>query len=272
VASGTQPFSVTVDPTGKYVYVANSGDGTISQYTITQTGAAAGSLVPMSPAFITTGSASADPRFVAVSPNGKYAYAANYGNASVAQYTIVQTGANAGALTAMTPATVGSGNNPWVIAVDPTGKFAYSTNSTNASVEQYTIVQTGANAGALSQNPPPNDKVTTGATPQFVLVDAAGSHVYVANSGDGSLWQYNIAVDGTLTTLTPSNVFSGSQPWGFTIDATGKFAYAPNNGGGTLSQFSVNTDGTLHALTPSSVATGTGGATSGPTAVITFEP
>ena len=51
VAAGTQPYSVTVDPTGKYAYVTNSGDRSISQYTI----GAGGALAPMTTATIVAG-------------------------------------------------------------------------------------------------------------------------------------------------------------------------------------------------------------------------
>ena len=37
VAAGTNPFSVTVDPTGKFAYVANNGSNNVSVYTINQT-------------------------------------------------------------------------------------------------------------------------------------------------------------------------------------------------------------------------------------------
>jgi YVTN family beta-propeller protein len=58
IAAGSTPESVTVDPSGKYVYVANTGDNDVSRYAIGTDGslteitpvAAAGS----SPASITT--------------------------------------------------------------------------------------------------------------------------------------------------------------------------------------------------------------------------
>jgi DNA-binding beta-propeller fold protein YncE len=52
VTAGTNPYAVTVDPTGKFVYVANNGSTNISQYTI----GAGGVLSPM-----TTATAGAKP-------------------------------------------------------------------------------------------------------------------------------------------------------------------------------------------------------------------
>ncbi len=51
VSAGTNPYSVTVDPSGRYAYVVNLGDGTVSQYTIGSNG----SLTPMSPATVSAG-------------------------------------------------------------------------------------------------------------------------------------------------------------------------------------------------------------------------
>jgi DNA-binding beta-propeller fold protein YncE len=57
VAAGDDAYSVTVDPTGHYAYVANAWDGTVSEYTIGSTGAltAIGTIrVGTSPVSITT--------------------------------------------------------------------------------------------------------------------------------------------------------------------------------------------------------------------------
>ena len=94
VAAGTNCYSVTVDPDGKYAYVANSASNTVSQYTI----GADGSLTAMTPATVATGFY---PIFITIDPTGKYAYVVNTDSDSISQYTI---GAN-GSLAAMTPAT-----------------------------------------------------------------------------------------------------------------------------------------------------------------------
>jgi len=51
MATGVAPHSVTVDPTGKFAYVANSGDNTVSQYGV----GADGALTPMASATVVTG-------------------------------------------------------------------------------------------------------------------------------------------------------------------------------------------------------------------------
>jgi DNA-binding beta-propeller fold protein YncE len=99
VATESNPQSITIDPSGKYVYVANNGSNTLSQYAI----GAGGTLTPMSRAAIAAGT---NPYYVTVDFSGKYVYVTNKGDNTVSQYTI---GAG-GSLTPMsTPAVTGNG-------------------------------------------------------------------------------------------------------------------------------------------------------------------
>ena len=51
VAAGPSPMAVTVDPSGRYAYVANGGGNNVSQYTI----GADGSLTAMATATVAAG-------------------------------------------------------------------------------------------------------------------------------------------------------------------------------------------------------------------------
>jgi DNA-binding beta-propeller fold protein YncE len=182
VATGTNPISVTVDPTGQYAYVANYIASTVSQYTI----GAGGLLSPMSTATVTAGT---NPRSVTVDPTGQYAYVANTGARTVSQYTI---GAG-GLLSPMSTATVATGTSPMSVTVDPTGQYAYVANYGANTVSQYTI---GA-GGLLS--PMPTATVTAGTNPRSVTVDPTGQYAYVANYGASTVSQYTISAGGALT-------------------------------------------------------------------------
>jgi 6-phosphogluconolactonase (cycloisomerase 2 family) len=89
---------MSVHPSGKYAYVANSGYyGSVSQFTIDQT---TGALTAMNPPTVAAGSY---PASISVDPSGKFAYVANNNELSVSQYTIDQ---SSGALSPMNPPTV----------------------------------------------------------------------------------------------------------------------------------------------------------------------
>jgi DNA-binding beta-propeller fold protein YncE len=119
VAAGAQPNGIAVSPDGKSVYVVNhctptlSDLGSMSQYDI----GTGGALTAKTPATVATGPC---PEDVAVSPDGKSAYATSSlggtpSGGTVSQYDV---GAS-GALTPKTPATLATGSFPFAIAVTP---------------------------------------------------------------------------------------------------------------------------------------------------------
>ena len=108
-AAGTSPSAVIAEPSGKYLYVANSGSGNVFAYKINAT---SGKLTRIAGAFA-TGSA---PDSLTVSNSGKFLYASNKSSGSVSVFTI---NAN-GTLTAGTAASTGT--SPTSIAATGTRK------------------------------------------------------------------------------------------------------------------------------------------------------
>jgi YVTN family beta-propeller protein len=81
------------------------------------------------------------------------------------------------------------------VAVDPTGKFAYVTNSASNDVSMYTI---NATTGALTST----GMIATGTVPVSVAVDPAGKFAYVTNSASNDVSIYSIdAATGALTLI-----------------------------------------------------------------------
>ena len=72
---------------------------------------------------------------------------ANYGSTTVQAYTINQ---STGALTSV--GTTATGTNPFGVAVDPTGRFAYVTNYNSTTVQAYTINNFSAGSGYFAGN------------------------------------------------------------------------------------------------------------------------
>jgi trimeric autotransporter adhesin len=235
------PETLTVTTAREYAYVANNGDGTVSQYTV----GANGVLTAMNPAFVTAAQAGYGADAITVDPAYRYAYVANISDGTVWQFTIGATGA----LTAMNPAFVTAGNSPQSVTVDPSGRYAYVANN-GGTVSQYTI---GAN-GALTAMNPAFVTITNGA-PSAITIDPTGHYVYVANEA-GSVSQYSIGAAGTLSALSPASVTAGALPLAITVDSTGRFVYVVNGGDSTVSQYAIGVGGTLSALTPATVTTG----------------
>jgi YVTN family beta-propeller protein len=126
IAAEPDPISMAVDPTGTFAYVANSGSGDVSMYSINTTTGALTSLGLIA--------AGANASSVAVDPTGKFAYVTNSGSNDVSMYTI---DAATGVLTPT--GTIATELSPTSIAIHPSGKFAYVTNSGSNSVSMYSI-------------------------------------------------------------------------------------------------------------------------------------
>lgn len=191
--AGTSPISVTVDPSGKFAYVANQNANTISMFTINST---TGVLTPNTPATVPTGSS---PFGVAIDPATKFAYVPN--NASggavtigVSQYTI---NATTGVLTPNTPAAVAAGNAPTTVGVDPSGKYAYVANQTDNTISMFTINSTTGNLTLNTNTFNMTGTVNAGNQPFRLNFDPSGNFLYVTNK-QSAVSVYVLNNDGTL--------------------------------------------------------------------------
>jgi 6-phosphogluconolactonase len=111
-ATGVNPFGLAIDPTSKYLYVANnngSGAGSISAFTI---GAGTGNLTAITGSPFTTG-VGTGPAGVAADLSGNFLYVTNSGSNTISGFRITQSGATAGALTFI--AATASGHVPFFL-------------------------------------------------------------------------------------------------------------------------------------------------------------
>jgi len=229
-------YSVAVDPSGKFAYVANLGDdfssaGGVAMYTINAT---TGALTSMGETIATCAGGLCVPVSVVVDPSGKFAYVANAVVASLSMYTI---SAKTGALTSI--GTIAAGTDPAILAVDPAGTFAYLANFGSNDVSMYTIDGT---TGALTSI----GTIAAGTGPVSVAVDPAGKFAYVANSGSNDVSMYTIDdTTGALTSI--GTIASGTGPVSVAVDPASKFAYVTNLSSNDVSMYTINT--TTGALT-----------------------
>jgi 6-phosphogluconolactonase (cycloisomerase 2 family) len=152
----------TLDPTGTYLYVANSADNTISAYSI-GAGGALTSLLSTARAVpgVTAGSAVTS---LAVSPNGSYLYALDSGHNQVFGFSV---SAGVPSTTVISGTPIATGTLPTNMAIDPTGVLMVVPNvgdTVNPStVSLFTIGPTGA----LTSATPPT--VAAGVSPGYIV-------------------------------------------------------------------------------------------------------
>jgi DNA-binding beta-propeller fold protein YncE len=240
--------SVTVDPFGKFAYVANwgAGDtaGSVSSYAINSTtGALTSTGTLQAPCLPPPSPGSCAPVSVVVDPSGKFAFVANEGGfapTSISMFTIDPT---TGALTSIGIITAAS--RAVSVAVDPTGKFVYvasesEPSGSTGSVSTYSI---NASSGALTST----TMIAAGTDPVSVAVDPLGGFVYVANSGSNNVSMYTVnATTGAFTSL--GTIPAGTLPVSAVVDPTGKFAYVVNSGSNDVSMYTI--DAIMGTLTP----------------------
>jgi 6-phosphogluconolactonase (cycloisomerase 2 family) len=140
-AVGNAPQWVSIDPTGRFVYVVNNSDSTVSAFAIDRTSGALNA-VPLSP--FATGQG---PAAVALDPTGKFAYVTNSVVGNVSAYVIDST---SGALTAIQGSPFTVGTKPVSVSVDVSGKFLYLANQNGNTVSAFSIDPA---SGALTAAP-----------------------------------------------------------------------------------------------------------------------
>jgi DNA-binding beta-propeller fold protein YncE len=255
--------SVAVDPSGKFAYVANWGEGntagSVSMYAINGT---TGTLTPtgtiQAPCEPPPSPGSCAPWSLAVHPSGKFVYVANEGGFTPTSVSIYAIDAATGVLTLI--GTVAVDGRAIAVTVDPSGKFAYvadggqnSDGSKGINVSMFSI---DATTGVLTSI----GKIAAGLSPSSIAIHPSGKYVYVVNydSNDISLYTKNITT-GDLTSIGTQAAAAGS----ISIHPSGKFAYVPSSSG--VSMYTIDT--TTGALT----FAGTTGAGSSPGS-ITIHP
>jgi 6-phosphogluconolactonase (cycloisomerase 2 family) len=253
----TDANSVTVDPSGKFVYLATTGDdfssdGGVAMYSIDATTGALtsiGEIAGNCPGLCV-------PLSVAVDPSGKFAYVPNGDGIEPNNVAVYAIDATTGALTSVGQTTVQGFAAS--VAVDPSGKFAYVATSSftpnmAGSVSMYTI---NATTGALTST----GTIAAGTNPGSIVVDPAGKFAYVANPGSSDVSMYTInATTGALTSV--GTIATGTDPVSIAVDPASKFAYVVNLSSNDVSMYTI--DATTGALT----STGTIAAGQSPTSI-----
>jgi YVTN family beta-propeller protein len=157
-----------------------------------------------------------DPIGIAITPDGKFAYVANFAYEEPGTVSVIDTQTNQ---VVGTPITVGKG--PYGVAITPDGKFAYIPNSESGTVS---VIDTQTNQVV-------GTPIMVGGVPRSIAITPDGEFAYVARVGASS-----VSVIDTQTNQvvgTPITVGAGAE--GVAITPDGKFAYV-TVGGEALSQ------------------------------------
>ncbi len=225
VGSGAQ--SVVIHPSGKYLYVANSGQGEndVSLFDINSDGTVT-EVYPRAPVGTL-------PFLLAMDPAGSYLYVANALSNNISVFSIA---GGSGALTPVTGSPFQINLSPKSMQLAPSGNFLYvSAPSSPTGV----IAVFGVTAGVLSSSPVGLTS-TADTDPSDIAINPAGSYLYTANSTTSSISIYSIAASGVLTEVPQSPLADNyKSPVALIVDATGSYLYVANQGSDNIATYSI---------------------------------
>jgi 6-phosphogluconolactonase (cycloisomerase 2 family) len=267
VPAGPSPVAIATDPTGRFVYVVNGGDATISQFTVGSDGV----LTPLSPATVPVSGAISGATVypgITIDPSGRILYVVTRAQdpapaATIAQHSI----GTDGALSPLVPPTQDVQSFAGPLVIHPSGQFAYITGITSvtgSNISQYSRDASGALTPLIPATVPGT------ANAGGIYVGPGGQAAYALQTCigamcDGQIGQYAIGSDGTLGATGNSAVLgSHVNPVALATDATGSSVYVLANemgvdtNVGILLQYSVNTQGSLAPKSPASLTVDSG--------------
>ncbi len=216
--SGTGPAGVAVTPDGKFLYVANQFDGTVTAYSVDASGVLTqGPTLPVGTA----------PSAMAITPNGGFLYVAN--SSTVSAFAICNQVITScsdptspdGSLTPLAGSPFSSGLGPVSIVVAPSGKFLFVVDRLSNQVSEYKVttgtgiltpntqatISTAANPVSVALRVGTTTDATTGGTMDYLYVAELGASsisIYVFDSTVGTLGRVGAPI--TITGGQPSAV------------------------------------------------------------------
>ena len=249
---GAAPCHVTVDKTGKYVFVANYDGGSIAVFPI----GADGKLGEASAAIQHHGSSVNQERqegphahCIQPSPDNRFTLVADLGLDEVLVYRFDPA---KGTLTPDDPpfGKTPPGAGPRHFAFSPNGKFVYVINEIQCTASTFAY---DAQRGALRlldtiSTLPEGYKLTHHDSTAEIRVHPSGKFVYGSNRGHDSIAVFAVdPASGTLKALEHVST-QGHTPRGFEIDPTGSYLIAANQDSDSLVVFQI--DRNTGKLTP----------------------
>jgi len=248
--TGMSPASVAVHPSRRFVYVANSGENTISLYHVDSSSGDLDEVLPRT-------TTSLNPTNLAVDPSGSFLYVVNRGINGVSSYAI---NSSDGTLSAVAGTPVAAGFAPSDIAVTPSGKYVYVPNSNSNSVSAYAVINGGL-------QPVAGSPFLIGSGPQAIAIDPAEHFVYITNAAESTFSVLSIdPTTGALTSIVGSpfpvmqinNTGAATGPVSISVHPSGSLLYIANQISGNITYYSIASDGTPTEMTSSPYGSGHG--------------
>jgi 6-phosphogluconolactonase len=239
---GDGPCHVSLDRTGRFLFVANYGSGSIAVLPVQPDGR-----LGEATSFAQHKGSSVNPErqtgphahFISPSPDNRFVLTADLGLDQVLEYRF---DASKGTLTPSSPlfASLRPGSGPRHLAFHPAANYVYVNGEMSSTLSAFAYdPATGVMKERQTLSTLPAGFSGTSSTAE-VQVDRAGRFVYVSNRGDDSIAIF--AIDPATGALTAAGHTStnGKTPRYFALDPSGGFLFAGNQDSDTVAVFRVD--------------------------------
>lgn len=250
-SGGAGPCHVSVDATGKVLFIANYGDGSEKTYRLETNGALGdgGARVARTGHSANTNrQASAHAHFIGADPSNRFALVCDLGTDEVISYPFDPDTARL-YVSRFEVGGVPAGAGARHLAFSRDGKSVYVLNEMGCSISRFELDAKGRlypmeTIAALPAEVP----VKASYTAAEILVSPDGKFVYATIRGHDSISVFAVdAVSGHLK-LVQNTACGGKMPRGLGLDPTGRWLIAANQQSGNAVEFSV--DATSGKLSP----------------------
>jgi 6-phosphogluconolactonase len=235
---GAGPCHIALDRTGRWLFAANYGSGSVAVFPIREDGA-----LSEASAFVQHAGSSVDRQrqagphthMVVPAPDNRFLLVGDLG---VDQVFVYSFDAAKGTLTKSSAAKLPPGSGPRHLAFSPNGQFVFVLTELTAAIEMF---RWDAKLGLLhslgSTSVLPTD-YTGPRSGAEIAVHPNGRFLYASNRGDNSIVMFRI--DGRKLTLIGHVPTGGKTPRSFVIDPSGTFLLAANQDSGSIAAFRID--------------------------------
>lgn len=228
-AGGKGPAHISVDPKGRFVYVSNYGDGTLSVLPINKDGslAHASDFIKHNGSSIVVGRQEGPHIHSAIpSADGKFIYVSDLGIDKIMIYKVGENGKLSPADVPFYTSTPGSG--PRHFTIHPNGKFAYSAEEISSTVASFKVNKQNGSLTALERVNMPPKGFTERNSAADIHFSPDGKFLYASNRGHESLVIFKMNSRTGKLALVGHEGTGGKHPRNFMIDKKGEFALTAN--------------------------------------------
>jgi 6-phosphogluconolactonase len=231
---GAGPCHIALDRTGRWLFAANYGSGSVAVFPIREDGG-----LGDASAFVQHTGSSIDRQrqqgphahMVVPSPDNRFLLVADLGLDEVLVYGF---DAARGTLTQASAAKLAPGSGPRHLAFSPNGRFVFVLNELTATINRF---RWNAKHGGL--DPPGSTSSLAGPkSGAEIAVHPNGKFLYASNRGDSSIAVFRIG--GRKLTMIGQIPTGGKTPRSFSIDPSGRFLLAANQDSGNIVTFRID--------------------------------